>query len=136
MDEVTTQKVASIERCLIRVQEEYQLAGDHFDTNFTHQDAAILNLQRACEQSIDLANHLIRLKRWGIPISSGEAFDILVNYKIIPEPLGHSLKKMVGFRSVVVHEYSKTSLSVVKHIIEHQLDDFRTFCRMMLQQKL
>ena len=30
-----------------------------FDTNYTKQDAAVLNVLRACEQAIDLANYLI-----------------------------------------------------------------------------
>ncbi|MDA3947846.1 MAG: hypothetical protein PF508_01360 [Spirochaeta sp.] len=45
-------------------------AGDFFDSDDTRQDAAILKIARSCEQAIDLANHVIRIKpptsyRWG-----------------------------------------------------------------------
>ena len=42
MDNVILNKVASIERCLIRVKEEYVSAGENFLTDFTKQDAAVL----------------------------------------------------------------------------------------------
>lgn len=70
MDEIVLQKTASIERCIKRVKEEYEWAGKDFLTSYTHQDAAILNLQRACEQSIDLSNYIVNVKKWGIPSTS------------------------------------------------------------------
>ncbi len=58
MDDLILNKVASIERCISSVKEEYEADTEGFANDYTRQDAAILNLQRACEQSIDLANHI------------------------------------------------------------------------------
>jgi uncharacterized protein YutE (UPF0331/DUF86 family) len=58
MDDVVINKFATIERCLSRIKEVYQQAGDDFLSDYTRQDSIILNLQRACEASIDLANYI------------------------------------------------------------------------------
>jgi len=53
MNDATLNKLASIERCVKRIREVYRLSGAHFETDYTSQDSIILNLQRACEASID-----------------------------------------------------------------------------------
>jgi len=47
VDDVVLNKAATIERCVGRAREEYAAAGDAFALNFSRQDAAILNIQRA-----------------------------------------------------------------------------------------
>jgi uncharacterized protein YutE (UPF0331/DUF86 family) len=133
MDDIVLQKAMSIERCLNRALEEYKLAGKNFDTNYTHQDAAILNLQRACEQTIDLSNHIIRIKQWGLPDTSRATFSILVSNQFIPEILGENLKKMVGFRNIAIHEYGSMNVEILKKIILERLDDFREFCSIAIK---
>ena len=73
MDDVLLNKAAAIERALRRVREEH--AGDdaRLLLDQTRQDAIILNLQRACESSIDAAMHLVRIERLGVPQESREA---------------------------------------------------------------
>ena len=46
-DDVLINKAATIERCVRRAREEYAANPDTFATDFTRQDAAILNIQRA-----------------------------------------------------------------------------------------
>jgi len=53
-DDVVLNKAASIERCVARALEEYEADPESFSTNFTRQDAAILNIQRACEACLDM----------------------------------------------------------------------------------
>ena len=48
MDDVILNKISSIHKCIQRIQEEYKAYKDTEDMNFTHQDALILNLLRAC----------------------------------------------------------------------------------------
>ena len=70
VDDVLLNKAAIIERCVRRAREEHQAAGANFATDYTRQDAAILNLQRACEAALDIANHLTRVHKLGIPQSA------------------------------------------------------------------
>ena len=66
-DDVLLNKAAAIERSVRRAREEYGAEDANLLANQTRQDAIILNLQRACESSIDAAMHLVRVHRLGIP---------------------------------------------------------------------
>ena len=124
VDDVALNKAASIERCLARVAEEYQ--GDPRSLeNQTKQDAIVLNLQRACKTSIDLAMHLVSRFRLGVPQESRDGFELLGRASIIDKKLAERLKRMVGFRNVAIHDYQRLSLPIVRSIIEKHLEDFR-----------
>lgn len=64
MHDVVLNKIATIKRCLIRINEEFSDQVS-FKQNDTKQDSVVLNLQRACEAAIDIANYLIKQKNWG-----------------------------------------------------------------------
>jgi uncharacterized protein YutE (UPF0331/DUF86 family) len=126
-DDVILNKAASIERCLQRVLEEYAGDNQNLVANQTKQDAIILNLQRACETAIDLAMYVVNQRRLGAPQESRDAFVLLQTAGILPADLATRMQRMVGFRNIAVHEYTRLNLEVVQAIITRQLDDFRTF---------
>jgi uncharacterized protein YutE (UPF0331/DUF86 family) len=128
MDDVILNKVATIERCLGRVQEEYAGRVENLEQDLTRQDSIILNIQRACEASIDLAMHLVRRFKLGIPQESRHGFDLLVDAGKLDHAMADALKRMVGFRNIAVHDY-QLNLVIVRAIIEHNLDGLRSFAR-------
>jgi uncharacterized protein YutE (UPF0331/DUF86 family) len=127
MNDLVINKVQSIHRCIERAREEYQLAGDRFATNYTRQDAAILNIIRACDQTIDLANHIIKTHKLGIPTSSAESFELLTIEGVISPALEEKLRNMAGFRNTAVHQYQRLNLAIVEAIIVSDLDDLIRF---------
>lgn len=128
MTEVFLRKRDIIHRCLQRIGEEY--GGDSSKLqNQTHQDAAILNLLRACEASIDLAMHAIAEKDLGTPSETREAFDFLERANILTPELAKSMKGMVGFRNLVVHAYQQAKLEVIQAILDRHLPDFTAFVK-------
>ena len=66
MDDIALNKSAAIQRCLQRINEEFQGKIENLN-DFTTEDSIVLNLLRACEASIDLAMHRIAQNRLGIP---------------------------------------------------------------------
>jgi hypothetical protein len=62
-EETAAQKIASLQRCVSQARVALTTAGADFKTNYLLQDAAVLNVIRACETAIDLANRVIRKKR-------------------------------------------------------------------------
>lgn len=127
MNDLAINKIQSIQRCIERARQEYQADSDGFDTDYTTQDAAVLNVLRACEQAIDLANHLIQTHKMGIPTSSAESFDLLQQKSVIDMALAKKLKQMVTFRNTIVHEYQYTDIEIVKSVIVSDLDDLIQF---------
>jgi uncharacterized protein YutE (UPF0331/DUF86 family) len=129
--DAVAQKAARIQRCVARVREEYAATTD-FAHDFSRQDAAILNIQRACEQAIDMANMVISHDKLGLPRSTKEVFAVLASRQLISVTLSESLQGMVGFRNVAVHEYETLDIGVVESIINQHLHDILTFAGLML----
>ena len=126
IDDITLNKSAIIHRCLQRITEELQ--GDLGRlSNFTIQDSVVLNLLRACEASIDLAMHHVAQRRLGIPQSSRNAFELLLQNSLISEKSTTAMKHMVGFRNIAVHSYEKLQQPILGAIIQHHFSDFEAF---------
>ena len=68
----------------------------------------------------------------GVPQESREAFQMLQDARLIDEDLKSRLQAMVGFRNVAVHDYRALNLKIVRHILEHRLNDFREFVKILL----
>jgi uncharacterized protein YutE (UPF0331/DUF86 family) len=134
MNDVVLNKAASIERCLKRIREVYNHNPDNLN-DFTKQDSIILNIQRACEQCIDIAMHIVSERKLGIPKSSREAFKLMQDAGILDEDLADRMMRMVGFRNTAVHAYQSLNLDILKTIIERHLDDFRRFTQTALKQQ-
>ena len=131
MDKIIITKVESVERCLKRITDKYDET--RFDDDFDMQDIVVLNLQRACEQCIDIAHRLLKIKQFGLPKDSAEGFMVLAEEGIIEANLANSLKKMVGFRNVAVHDYTKMNNDIVKFVVKNGTEDIRNFIKIMIQ---
>ena len=132
-DVVLINKAATIERCLPGAREEYYSAPATFATNFTRQDAAILNIQRACEAALAMGQHLIRRDRLGVPQSARDVFTLLAQAGRIEQPLAEARQRMVGFRNIAVHDYQTLQLPITVAIIEKHLDEFLDYSKALLQ---
>lgn len=126
-DDVIINKTESIRRCVERAREEYLADRSNFLENFSRQDAAMMNIQRGCEQAIDLSNHVVRLLKIGSPANASDSFDMLVSAKIINRDLANQMNDMIGFRNTVVHEYQKINFNIVVAVLEKDADDLLRF---------
>lgn len=133
-DDVLLNKSASIERCVARAREEYSRDPTNFANDFTRQDAAMMNIQRACEAALDIGQYLIRRDRLGVAQSARDVFEVLATESWIEKELAESLKRMIGFRNIAVHDYQKLLLPITISIITEHLDEFLQFSRCILKQ--
>lgn len=131
-DDVLLNKAATIERCVARAREEYNADPATFATNFTRQDAAVLNIQRACEAALDIGQRLIRRERLGVPQGARDVFDLLERGQWIDASLAGDLKRMVAFRNIAVHDYRSLLLPITVNIITQHLGDFLRFVQSVL----
>ena len=123
-DDVLLNKAAAIERCVARAKEEYNIDPKSFVSNFSRQDAAILNIQRACEAALDIGQHLIRREQLGVPQSARDVFELLAKSEWIERSLAEALKRMIGFRNIAIHEYQSLQHEITVKIITDHLDEF------------
>lgn len=133
-DDVVVNQAATIERCVARAREEYGYNPATFASDFTRQDAAVMNVQRACEAALDLGQHLIRRERLGVPQSARDVFDLLARGDWIDADLAEALKRMVAFRNIAVHDYRSLLLAITVNVITLHLDDFLRFTQAVLKR--
>lgn len=135
-DSIILSKKQSIERCVIQIRDYYARPSDlPFEKDFYKQDAVATNLQRAAELCIDVANHVVRSKRLGLPKESKEGFFLLAQAGVIAPDLAQRLAGMVGFRNVLVHEYQSLDYAILKDVIENRLGDLLLFTDCVLESQ-
>jgi uncharacterized protein YutE (UPF0331/DUF86 family) len=91
-----------------------------------------MNLQRACELTIDIANYLIKSKKLGLPQDSRDSFTLLQQAGLMTIEQMNRLQAMVGFRNTLVHQYQKLDLQIMVDVIEHRLREFLDFANAAL----
>ena len=135
MNDIVLNKKENIERCIKQIRVYYDAPSDvPFEQDYFKQDAIALNMQRACEQCIDLANHSIRRKKLGLPKESRESFRLLAQNDIIPRDLAANLENMVGFRNTLVHQYQDLDIQLMVDVIENHLDDLIDFTNFIVRE--
>jgi uncharacterized protein YutE (UPF0331/DUF86 family) len=132
--DVLANKAQIIERCVARAREEYAADTENFATNHTRQDAAVLNIQRACEAALDLAQHVIATQNLGIVQSARDSFALLQRAGTISAELSLSMQAMVGFRNIAVHDYQTLDPAIIASVIAVKLDDLLLYSATLLKK--
>lgn len=134
MNDVILNRKVSIERCVQQVRRYHAMeTGTPFERDQLRQDAVAINLIRACEQALDIANHLIKLRKLGLPKESRESFTLLFEAGLIDREQMRRMHGMVGFRNIMVHRYQEVDQSVLHDVIANHLDDLLEFADMALK---
>ena len=133
-DDIVLNKAEIIERCVARVRAEHAALAGSLAGDILRQDSILLNLQRACEATIDLGMHLVRVQRLGIPQQSRDAFSLLTRHGGLDPALADALQRMVGFRNVAVHDYRRIDLAIVESIVARELDALLAFTAWAITQ--
>lgn len=92
-------------------------------SDWIRMDATVLNLQRAVEALLDLANHLISANGWELPRDGRHAFSILSEHGLLSGTDLALARAMVGFRNVAVHDYAALDPEIVCGIVRDRLGD-------------
>ncbi|OHV19226.1 hypothetical protein BBK14_29580 [Parafrankia soli] len=82
----------------------------------------------AIEACIDVAQHICATQGWGPPADNGDAIRLLGDHGALAPALARSLRKAVGFRNVLVHDYIDVNDEIVVVRLK-SLDDLGDFVR-------
>jgi len=122
------QKLESLRRCVMRLEDRCPKTVEALQADVDIQDILALNLTRAVQLCVDIAAHWIsEHHELTSPITMGQSFDVLAERSVITRELADDMKKSVGFRNIVVHNYEAINWQVVFSICRHHLDQFRQF---------
>jgi uncharacterized protein YutE (UPF0331/DUF86 family) len=128
---VILNKFETIEKCINRINEEYQNNPENLD-DYRKMNMIVLNLQKACEAVLDLAVYIVSTRKLGLPQTKREAFILLEENNIIDSKMSKNMQGMVGFRNIAVHDYKEIDEEILKDVIENHLNDLLDFARILL----
>jgi uncharacterized protein YutE (UPF0331/DUF86 family) len=126
-------RVAILERRLARIESARSRADSPLEP-LDVQDITVVNLQRAVQAMIDLAAHVVAREGLGLPDSLAATFHLLEQASIIDADLSLQMRRMTGFRNVVVHEYRRLDPAILEAIVRERLGDLRAFARLILMR--
>jgi uncharacterized protein YutE (UPF0331/DUF86 family) len=123
--DLIAKKLAFIETCvsqLRRLARPEQIATDVREERFVEH-----TLQLAIQAALDVASHIVSDERLGEPSTNYELFDLLAGAGWIDDVQRATLRKMAGFRNLIVHGYAAVDLAIVRSVVENNLDDLLSF---------
>ena len=83
---------------------------------------------------MDVASHVVAAEGYGLPDSLAGTFSLLEQRGVIGADLAERLRKMVGFRNIVVHDYRVIDPRIVDSIVENSMNDLRAFASRVLEK--
>ena len=89
-------------------------------------------LHLAIETCMDIADHIVSDRRLRVPETGAATFEILAEAGILPADLGNALALMVGFRNILVHDYTKLDPAILLKVLRTDLADLQRFREIML----
>ena len=122
---LVAKKLALIETYLRELRTEghpEQITTDLRELRFSEH-----TLQIAIQAALDVASHIVSDERLGEPVTNRELFDLLARHNWIDQQLADRLRRMVGFRNLLVHGYAEVDPLVVKDVVERHIGDLDAF---------
>ena len=129
--DVVLSKINIIKNCIKAIKSTVNDEVSNLN-EFAVENIVVLNLQRACQAAIDMAQTTIAYKKLSLPNSYRAAFQILEKDKIISKSSAEAIAKMAGFRNIAVHDYTEINLEILKHIVKHHLQEFMKYSEEIL----
>ena len=122
-------KSASVKKRLNRINQKRKIEKSLFREDLDCQEIILFNLQMAIQECVDIASHIISEEGWGVPGSTNEMFYLLEENSYLDRDLTEKMVKCVGFRNILVHEYTRIELDLVHEIAEKDIHDLERYLK-------
>jgi uncharacterized protein YutE (UPF0331/DUF86 family) len=130
--EVVDARLRELSRRLRRVEARKPASIKALAADEDLQDILTRNLELAIQTCIDIAFHLCGA-HGKVPTTAAEAFAELANFELIERSLAKRLQRAVGFRNVLVHEYTQVDWKIVMRVIRTDTRDLAAFGKAVLK---
>ena len=102
---------------------------ENFKKDLLLQKAVEKMLEELIQICIDIGKHIVSDEHLGVPDSNRGLMDILKEQKVITTSTQALMKKMIGFRNILVHGYEKVDVATVYISYAKKLKDFDFFLK-------
>ncbi|MCJ7789744.1 MAG: DUF86 domain-containing protein [Candidatus Atribacteria bacterium] len=117
-------KLADLETYINQMQEYSTITVKEYSKDWKIQRIIERTLQMMIELCADITNHVIADKKYRVPTSYGDTFQVLEEEGLISDEQCNTMKKMAQFRNIIVHRYDKVDETIVINILRQNLKDF------------
>jgi uncharacterized protein YutE (UPF0331/DUF86 family) len=124
----------TIARCIERIESKRPFSEKDLKEQFDLQDIVSINLERVVQAALNIAAMIIARSSSAAPLESAQYFEVLKDMKWIDSATCERMKKAVGFRNLMVHEYEKVDWAIVYKVATIHLDDFRKFSSQIIKK--
>lgn len=124
-------RLRELSRRLRRVEERKPASAKALAGDEDLQDILTRNLELAIQTCIDIAFHLCGA-HGKVPTTAAEAFTEIARLELIERGLADRLQRAVGFRNVLVHEYTEVDWKIVMRVIRTDTRDLAAFGKTVL----
>ena len=115
-------KIKEIEEFLGQLKDIVPSNLDGYKTDITKKAACERYVEKIIEAVTDLSFLIIKKKDLKIPQDDIDAFNILLNNKIINSDLAEKLKEAKGMRNIIAHQYGEIDDKIVFNSITRELE--------------
>jgi uncharacterized protein YutE (UPF0331/DUF86 family) len=91
------------------------------------------HIEKACQASLDIANHIVAETGLGAPTMYRDLGYILAKANIITDDMAKKIENIAKFRNRLVHEYAHLDPSVIYQIVQTNIDDLVEFAKQIYQ---
>jgi uncharacterized protein YutE (UPF0331/DUF86 family) len=123
--DLVAKKLAEVETYLRELRTLARL--DRLTIDLKEQRFVCHTLQLALQAVLDVASHIVSDERLGEPASLRELFELLARGGWVRAEQVPVLQRMAGFRNLLVHEYGRLNLAIVRELVEKRLGDLEAF---------
>jgi uncharacterized protein YutE (UPF0331/DUF86 family) len=117
-------KLADLETYINQMQEYSTITVKGYSKDWKIQRIVERTLQMMIELCVDIINHVIADKKYRVPTSYGDTFQVLEEEGLISDEQCNTMKKMAQFRNIIIHRYDKVDETIVVDILRQNLKDF------------
>jgi uncharacterized protein YutE (UPF0331/DUF86 family) len=131
--EIIRKRLNKLEEYLAILHRLQKYSFDEFSHDPEHYGSAERFLHLAIETTIDLGNHVVAELGLGIVNWYSDIPAILAEKGYLSTDLKEKWIRMIGFRNVLVHEYTEIDRRIVYEALQHRLGDIEGLRRVFAQ---
>ena len=128
-----TPRFDSIARCIERLESKLPFSLESLQRDFDLQDIASMNVYRIIQLSVDVCTMIIARSPAAIPGDMAECLSVVAGLGWISQETSLRMKKSVGLRNIMVHEYEKIDWEIVHGVVHDHLSDVKVFIREIIE---
>ena len=128
MNDSLSDKLDSLQRCVERVREEFEPQSE-FSVDETRQDAAVMNIVRACGTAAGIAQSAVQVIGLDVPSEAATCFEILSGRNVLSSETCEDMRQMEEFCDVALREPEALNAKIIASLIQDRLADFEVFAR-------